>query len=88
MIPLRTYGEASLVLLAFLLLGQTMPSVPSSVTYQGKIEEGEEQFPDGEYEMTFLLFDAQTGGNLLWSETQPGVSVDKGLYKVALGGGG
>src|SRR3990172_3405714 len=75
-----------MVLVSTALLGQTVPSVPATITYQGRITDA--LFPlgnDGEYEMSFLIFDALTGGNLLWSETQPGVVVAGGLYRVNLG---
>ena len=65
--------------------GQTSPSVPATISYQGRIEDA--AFPegaDGEHEFSFLIFDAATGGKLLWSETQPGVTVEDGRYRVEL----
>jgi hypothetical protein len=76
---------ASLCVISSLILGQTTPSVPSTIAYQGRITDID--FPlgaDGELEMTFLIFDALTGGNLLWSETQPGVAVAGGMYRINL----
>ena len=35
--------------------------------------------------MTFKLYDAATGGNLQWSETQASVSVSQGIFDVILG---
>jgi len=82
----RSLVVLAIVLLPILLLGQTQPSVPPSIAYQGRITDID--FPivaDGEYEFSFLIFDAASSGNLLWSETQPGVLVANGLYKVNLG---
>jgi hypothetical protein len=82
----RIYWLIMLITLQALLLGQTTPSVPAYISYQGRIEDAD--FPlgdDGEYEMTFLIFDALTGGSLLWSETQPGIMVTGGMYRVELG---
>jgi len=56
-----------------------MPSVPATIAYQGKITDAAfSVVPNGEYEFTFLIFDAASGGNLLWSETQPGATVEGG----------
>ncbi|HUT52935.1 MAG TPA: penicillin-insensitive murein endopeptidase [bacterium] len=83
---MKRFASVIILLISTILLGQTVPSVPAAITYQGRITDA--VFPlgaDGEYEMTFLIFDALTGGNLLWSETQPGVVVAAGVYKVNLG---
>jgi len=40
--------------------------------------------PDGSYKLTFKLYDVETGGTALWSETQS-VLVSKGIFSVALG---
>jgi DNA-binding beta-propeller fold protein YncE len=82
------YKHLSTILVALIalpLLAQTLPSVPSTITYQGRITDVDFTVPDGDYEMTFLIYDNSPGGNLLWQETQPGVAVSNGLYKVELG---
>ncbi len=40
---------------------------------------------DGLYDFSFVLHTAETGGELLWSEEQAGVTVEGGLFEVALG---
>jgi hypothetical protein len=40
---------------------------------------------DGAYAFSFTLYDAAIDGNLLWSETQAGVSLKDGAFKVQLG---
>lgn len=40
---------------------------------------------DGFYAMTFRLYDAATGGNLIWEETQGSVQVLHGVYNAELG---
>lgn len=40
---------------------------------------------DGNYSLTFNMYDAETGGNQVWTETQPTVSVSQGIYSVYLG---
>ena len=40
---------------------------------------------DGVYDFTFALYDTETGGTLLWSETQTGVMVKGGAFIASLG---
>ena len=40
---------------------------------------------DGQYQLTFKLYDAATGGNELWSETLGSVPVQHGVFSVELG---
>jgi hypothetical protein len=40
---------------------------------------------DGNYDFTFTLYDAETGGKPLWSETQKGVAVHSGSFATVLG---
>jgi hypothetical protein len=60
-------------------------TVPTMISYQGQLlDRGGNLVPDGTYSMTFKLYDASIGGNLLWSETQS-VTVTNGLFNVMLG---
>ncbi len=63
-------------------------ATPSSITipYPGRLTDTAGQpVPDGAYSFTFALYDAATGGTLLWSEVQPGVKVQGGAFLTALG---
>ncbi len=40
---------------------------------------------DGTFTLTFRLYDAEAGGNTLWTETQDNVEVTNGLFSVQLG---
>jgi hypothetical protein len=65
-------------------------SVPTTMTYQGRLTDNSpQQVPvDGTVEMTFSIWDADTGGSLLWSEPQFGtvtVYPVKGVFNVLLG---
>ncbi|MFA6029570.1 MAG: hypothetical protein WC969_06940 [Elusimicrobiota bacterium] len=69
-------------------------SVPSGFNYQGRLEES--GYPvTGAKSMTFRVYDALTGGNLLWSSAAQAISVQQGLFNTvisvsttALAGGG
>jgi hypothetical protein len=58
---------------------------PLTLNYQGVLTDaGDSAVPDGVYGLTFRLYDVDTGGSELWSETRP-VGVNKGIFNVVLG---
>lgn len=61
-------------------------AVPPLVNYQGQLRDDLGDPVDGVVSMTFAIYDAPSGGNVLWTETQPSVTVDDGLFNVLLGG--
>ena len=62
--------------------------VPQQITYQGVLTDSTGYpVPDGDYEMSFALYDVPTGGTALWSEAQT-VAVSNGIYNVILGQAG
>lgn len=70
--------------------GQARPEVPGLLTFQGSLV-GADGAGIGEteavnYPVVFRIFDAATGGRLLWAEQQA-VSVRKGAFSVILGEG-
>ncbi len=65
----------------------TSQAAPNRVNYQGILVDVDgSPVPDGDYAMSFRIFDAATSGTLLWMEEQS-VPVMSGLYSVALGSG-
>jgi hypothetical protein len=40
---------------------------------------------DGAYDFAFTLYEAERGGESLWSEVQGGVAVEEGTFATALG---
>ena len=40
---------------------------------------------DGTYSLTFKLYTQETGGSIVWQETQAGVEVNSGIYNAVLG---
>ncbi len=60
-------------------------AVPSNINYQGRLRDGSgNNVSDGVYTLAFKIYDAPSGGSLLWSETLP-VQVTVGLFTVELG---
>ena len=59
--------------------------VPHLVHYQGQAEDSEGTALEGTFDLTFRLYDAETGGKKLWEEIQKGVSLTNGHFNVLLG---
>jgi hypothetical protein len=64
---------------------QTSAQIPRTLSYQGILSDtlGTPK-PDGMYAITFRLYDAPSGGTLLWVETQS-LQVRRGLFSAVLG---
>jgi len=89
----------TLLLVAVLILTQQVWARPllspasapgpsaTTVNYQGRLADHSGNPLDGTYGMTFALWDAATGGNLVWGpESHAAVPVSQGLFSVGLGG--
>jgi hypothetical protein len=76
----------ALVTVLVMGVGFAWGQVPQTVTYQGLLtDDTGSPVTDGDYSLTFRIYDAETGGTELWSETQPSVTVSGGLFKAQLG---
>ncbi|GIV76851.1 MAG: hypothetical protein KatS3mg050_1245 [Litorilinea sp.] len=64
----------------------TLNSPPSLVNFQGLLTDGSGAPLAGPVNLTFALYDTQSGGNKLWEETHTGVPLDGGYFHVMLGG--
>jgi hypothetical protein len=63
-------------------------AVPALVSFQGFLAGSNgDPLADGSYPMTFAIYDAATGGALIWAETHTGVAVSNGYFSVMLGSG-
>ncbi len=76
------------LVLIFALFGlpqTTSAQVPQTLGYQGVLTDGSNTpLADGNYDLTFALYDVSTGGIALWTETQT-VQILSGVFSVALG---
>ena len=74
---------AMLVLIAICTQAQ---NVPTTISFQGYLSDKTTGDPlNGNFDMRFSLFDANTGGTELWFDDYSAVPVSKGLYTVTLG---
>lgn len=74
----------ALVLTASVALAQANPS-NATVPYSSRLTDETGQPLDGVYAFKFTLYDAETGGQLMWSETHTAVVVKNGDFALALG---
>jgi len=87
----------TLLIVAMLLITQTLwakpfaaPNAPgpsaTTINYQGHLADPDGNPLDGAHGMSFALYDAATGGNLVWGpEEHTAVEVSDGLFSVGLG---
>ncbi|MCD4820319.1 MAG: hypothetical protein K8S23_16700 [Candidatus Cloacimonetes bacterium] len=74
------------VVVAFLLIiGLLSADVPNLIGYQGRLTDNNGDPTNGNISITFSIYDVDSGGTALWSETQGSVDVDNGLFHVTLG---
>jgi len=63
---------------------QSNPTI--TIPYPGRLtEDAGQAVADGDYDFSFVLYDAEIEGTLLWSEVQEGVTVRDGGFVVSLG---
>ncbi len=73
--------------LAFVLMGGStvQAAVPHLVRYQGQAVDSQGVPLQGPYTLTFRLYDAETGGTIVWQEVQADVPLNNGHFSVLLG---
>ncbi|MCD6595058.1 hypothetical protein J7L68_05210 [bacterium] len=73
------------VVLFFMLNLLVFADAPHQISYQGKITGVDSVGLSGNYDITFVIYDSETGPDTLWVEDHSSVSVYKGLFSVTLG---
>jgi hypothetical protein len=80
--------KRSLILFAcilFVVSQDVWGALPRTISYQGILTDNNDVIvPDGSYSITFRLYDAASGGTMLWEEAQS-VPVTSGRYDAILG---
>ncbi len=75
-----------LLFFAVMLGGVYAVSAQAGLVIQGSVQSvSGAPVDNGTYSMTFRLYETETGGTPVWSETQPAVQVTGGLYSTSLG---
>ncbi|MBU2044643.1 MAG: hypothetical protein KJ619_05415 [Candidatus Omnitrophica bacterium] len=74
------------LLFTFLLFTSSFAQIPPLINYQGKLTDSSgNPVTDGTHSITFRIYDADNGGNLLWQETQ-NLLISRGIFSCMLGG--
>lgn len=63
-----------------------MAEVPVSLTHQGRLTDTDGEPETGEVDLTFTIYDAASGGDILWQDELTAIDLgDSGFYSVELG---
>lgn len=82
---LKLQSVAATLVALFLCLN-AYAVLPPTLNYQGHLTDSSGIPIDGPMNMTFAIYDIETGGTALWSDTRS-VTIDQGVFSVELGGG-
>ena len=73
-------------LAVILLPGLLASQIPCTMNYQGVLNDAEgNPVSDGDVTLTFNLYNVPAGGDALYEETHPAVSVSGGIFNVIIG---
>ena len=73
------------IALGVVIVSAVCYAIPQTINYQGYLTDSGGDPLNGTVDMVFRLYDVDTGGSPLWTETQTGVQVTDGLFSVNLG---
>ena len=76
----------NLFILVLLIISMCLwaQNVPQTIDYQGRLADSDGNYLNGVVTVNFLIFNVETGGTALWTETQD-VSTANGIFHVQLG---
>jgi hypothetical protein len=79
---------AGILFAVTLLAAEDAVSIPRTMNFQGKLTDSTGGVRNGDFSMTFRIYDQATGGTLIWTEDHTAgnrVHVTAGLFNVLLG---
>jgi PKD repeat protein len=59
--------------------------IPKMIRFQALLQDKQGNPLNGDFKLTFRIYDRETGGTPLWQETRPAVSLEDGVLDVKLG---
>jgi len=84
--------KAKLILLSVFFIAAALTftftasaAIPHLMNYQGKATDQSGAPLNGTYNLTFRIYNSETGGTAKWTETQPNVIIANGVFQVQLG---
>jgi len=73
-----------IIILLFASLYLWAQNVPQTIDYQGRLADSDGNYLNSVVTVDFLIYDSETGGTAMWSETQD-VNCANGIFHVLLG---
>lgn len=73
------------LVLLVLFLESVSGIIPQRINYQGRLADAGGNPLNGNYKFVFKIFDAETIGTGLWTETQDSVNITNGVFNIQLG---
>jgi len=74
------------ILITILAVQVSWSAVPETMSYQGYLTNASgTAVTDGNYSLTFSIYDVSAGGSALWTETHGSVATVNGIFNVILG---
>jgi hypothetical protein len=71
--------------LFFLIVSLLIAQIPRGINYQGKLTDITGVALDGTHHIVFRIYDVETGGTHLFSETHTSVVINRGMFDVIIG---
>ncbi|MDA8132692.1 MAG: hypothetical protein M0011_14405, partial [Elusimicrobia bacterium] len=82
---MKTLKATLAVLMGLALLPAMAAAAPSYINYQGRLVDANGNPLSGSYSITFNIYGVSSGGSAVWTEVQPAVTVDNGIFSAKLG---
>src|SRR3989344_5988553 len=65
----------------------TYAAIPDTLSYKGSLTDSSNNSVSGTHDFTMRIYDASSGGTLLYSENHTGITVTRGSFDVLIGNG-
>ncbi len=76
-----------IIFFVFVIISFNWGQVPRQISYQGYLTDNSGQPLSGTKTLTFRFYNAETGGNLLYTDVQDSVDIDAGYFNTIIGKG-
>lgn len=81
----RALSIVVILVIGLLIVQPATAKIPPLIRYQGTLVDSNNVPLEGNHTLVFRVYDALTGGTVLWTESQTAVPVSRGIFNVLLG---
>lgn len=81
---MKRLTHAALIVATLVFTAGTAAAVPATMSFTARLSDANGPV-EGSVNMVFRIFDAPTGGTMMWQETQTGITAEEGLIFAVLG---